>query len=1737
MKKLYIFLFTVLFFICASAQTGELPVQFAKGDFSTGFNISRNTFKKENLQQALWGNNYFAVVQFTNLPTEPIKQQLLNAGIKLGEYIPGNAYLSTIKYDFDFTKAVSLKIASVNSLPVFYKTSATLYDYQPNGDKTDADYFAVYLFSSINKADAITALHQLGVTTLQDKFNFSNTILIKPDLTKINAIALLPFVSFISSQHIKDKALNYFNTSTHGVNSIQSPSGRNLNGKNVTIGVGDNSDIVSSHIDFNGRAILRHPFGPDYHGTHTSGTAAGAGFVDPKRKGIAPKSTIISQWFSDVLLNTPTYITDNNIIATNNSYYSVAVGCPGEGVYDVLSNYLDVQMRSYDEVLHVIAAGNDGSLTCTPYPATFATVKSGWQSAKNVITVGAMDQASYNIATYTSRGPLKDGRLKPEITTNGFSYSTYPFNTYGPSFGTSMAAPVITGATALLQERYRQLHSGANAKAALIKALLCNTALDLGNPGPDFKFGFGMLNARKALEAMEGNRYFSNTISTSQNQNINISIPSGTRRLRVLLYWADYPAAANAANALVNDLDLTVTEPSAALHRPLILDASPSGVDNNATEGTDRINNIEQVVIENPAAGNYTIAVNGFAVPQGPQQYFVTYQIDVNGITVEYPFGGETFVPGESETIRWTAYGSEAENFTLEYSDNNGTSWNFIATAASNARSYVWTVPATISNNYLVRVSRNNTSLTDISDTTFTVLGVPVINSMSVPCVGYIQLGWSAATGATSYDVMQQTGDSMQVIGNTTSLSFLISNLNPAATNWFAVRARNGSNTGRRSNGESGVAASGTCSLSNFNNNFKALSLDAPQSGRQFTSTALTASEAVKLTIKNLDDVTSSGSYNLSYQINGGSVITETVNTNINSLATFTYTFTATANLSAPGTYQFKAWVTKTGDTQPTDDTIFTTIKQLANAVVTLPITDGFETTAVKEYNSNTMGIDGDDRLDFKTDVARGRARTFVNTGFARGGNRAITLDQSPYGSLVTDSLLLTYNGSNYTTGNQLRIDLYYKNHGQAANPDNKVWIRGNDNKPWVFAYDLVANQNDLGLWKKALININEVLDTVLPAQPITSSFQIKIAQQGNTSANVPNPILDQDDGYTFDDVKLSEALNDVAITDVISPVVTGCDSYGSVPVSIRIKNYSSTSFSNVPVTYRINGGTLINNTIPSIAPNSTQVFTFNTNANLLIDTDYNFDFWLTAPTDSYSSNDSITDYRIHTSPVISTFPYLEGFENGKGSWYSKGSNSTWEWGTPAKTIINKAANGTKVFVTSLTGSYTENEFSYLYSPCFDITELAKPVLSFSHIFEIETDYDYAWVEYSTGNSNVWRKLGTVGQGTNWYDNAGVNNWRLSQTKWHVASIDIPPFAGNIRFRFVMSSDAGLNLEGIGIDDIRIHEKIDIAVNPPAVSNTSTVTGNNWTPITWGSPGTPPYYIFGEINPNGQNLGNVEIRLYSNTGAVRNSSNEYYLDRNYVIISENPPTGPVGVRLYFKDIEVNALINASGCTTCGKPADAYELGVTKYSGIAAQENGTLSDNSSGSYQFILPANTLIIPHGEGYYAEFSVNNFSECWFSKSTITPYPASSCPASTISYSATGGGTYQWQENTGGGYVNITNGINYAGATTNTLQLINLPTSATGNKYRCMVNGVPDFERTLRFNYIWNGSVDTDWFKAANWSCGSQPDQYSDVTVPGGLTNYPVVNANAAVRKITTYPGVQVTVISGVNLEVKGN
>ncbi len=1558
------------------AQNAGMPVRFKTGNFITGNNIQRKSFTDSDLQAALYGTNYYILVQFNRLPSAQTRQELTNRGIQLLDYIPGNAYLASVKKGFDFTTAGDYSIISVNNIPSSFKIDPAVLSFSEKGDKV----IAVSYFTSLGRTTVADELRKSGATIVTTKFTDANIVFIRIAKQNIAAIASLPFVSYISLQSLSDKPLNYKSTAAHGVSGLLSPSGRGLSGRGVVVGVGDNSEVATAHLDYTGRVISRVPFPISFHGIHVTGTVAGAGWLNPKHRGMAPRATIVGQYLSDIISNTPVYVTDYNMVVTNNSYTAADDSCAGSSVYDVISNYTDDQMKTYEQVLHVVSAGNDGFYTCSPYPLSYATIKSGYQCAKNVLSVGAMDSV-YNIAAFSSRGPVADGRLKPEIVADGVNVmSTRQFNTYGVNSGTSMSGPVVAGCATLLNERYRQLNGNAVPKASLIKALLCNNADDLGNPGPDFTFGFGMLNARKAVEAMEANRYFISTATPSTN---TITVPAGVRRLKVMLYWADPAAAPNAASTLINDLDLSVTGPGPATHLPLILNPSPGTVTNNAAEGVDRVNNIEQVVIDNPVTGNYDLNVAAFTVPQGPQEYVLTYSLEMNGITVEYPFGGETLVPGEIETIRWTADGDDANTFTIEYFD--GTAWNLINNnVPAAARHYYWTVPSTVSNNYRVRVSRNSSSYTDQSDHDFVVIGQPVLNNPTVPCEGYVQLDWPAIPGATSYDIWQFRTDTMAIIDNTTSLTYLVQGLNNATQYWFGVSARNGSVNGRRSIAKSITPSSGACTLSNFDNNFKAVSISAPVSGRQFTSSALTAAEQVRFTIKNLDNVASSGNYDLYYQVNSNAPVMESSSTAVNSLNTRLYTFTTTADLSATGIYVIKAWVKKTGDAQPLDDTVSITIKNLPNQLLTLPQADGFEAALAKEYTVNTLGLDSIDKVDFKSNgTGRGRARTFVNTGMAHSGNRAITLDQFPYNAVTTtDSMFMTYNLNNYTSGNQLRIDFYYKNHGQENNPDNKVWIRGSDTKPWIKAYDLVANQGGLGQWKHAVINVNDVLDTVVPAQPIGTSFQVKFGQQGNTSANVVNPIIDQDDGYTFDDVTIKEASNDIGIYKIISPSITGCGMTGAQPVSLQIKNYSASTFTNVPLYYRVNGGTPVMETIASLPP-GLYTHTFATPENLAINTDYSFDFWVDEASDNYRLNDSVLNYSFRTSQVINSFPYLQGFETDDGGWYSKGSNNSWQWGTPTKAIINKAANGTKAWVTSLNGNYKNYELSYLYSPCFDLSGMVQPVISFSHIFQLEdaTPADYTWIEYSDDGGVTWNRLGNNAGGTNWFnDPTGKKQWRISLTTWHVASANIPTKGANVRFRFVMSSDMGFNMEGVGIDDIHVFDKAQIYTGTSSVTGIAqTVNGSNWVHFTTG--GTR----VASINANGFDLGSTTVDVYPYTGAVRYQNNQYYANRNIVIRPANVPAGYVSVRFYFTDAEAKSLLAATGCASCTKPYDPYELGVTKYSGTAIQENGTLADNFNGAYMYVLPANTEIVPYDTGYYAEFPVNSFSEFWLNNGGI--------------------------------------------------------------------------------------------------------------------------------------------------------
>ena len=249
------------------------------------------------------------------------------------------------------------------------------------------------------------------------------------------------------------------------------------------------------------------------------------------------------------------------------------------------------------------------------------------------------------------------------------------------------------------------------------------------------------------------------------------------------------------------------------------------------------------------------------------------------------------------------------------------------------------------------------------------------------------------------------------------------------------------------------------------------------------------------------------------------------------------------------------------------------------------------------------MGLDGDDRCDFASGSANGGARTFINSGFARTGSRCLTLDQTHFmDNSSADSLFTTFNLSAYSSTDQLWLNFYYQNQGiDFTLPGNQVWIRGNDQAPWIPAYTLNATPASIGGYQpSAHINITGLLKNGDPAQTVSSSFQVKFGEQGYTSTNSVVGDGDLDDGYSFDDITLTRSSNDIGMVSLAAPVIAGvCNLSNAETITVKVKNYSNSTATNIPVSYSINGGAAVTESIPSINAFDSVTYTFTQKADL----------------------------------------------------------------------------------------------------------------------------------------------------------------------------------------------------------------------------------------------------------------------------------------------------------------------------------------------------------------------------------------------------------------------------------------------------------------------------------------------------------------------------------------------------------
>jgi hypothetical protein len=150
--------------------------------------------------------------------------------------------------------------------------------------------------------------------------------------------------------------------------------------------------------------------------------------------------------------------------------------------------------------------------------------------------------------------------------------------------------------------------------------------------------------------------------------------------------------------------------------------------------------------------------------------------------------------------------------------------------------------------------------------------------------------------------------------------------------------------------------------------------------------------------------------------------------------------------------------------------------------------------------------------------------------------------------------------------------------------------------------------------------------------------------------------------------------------------------------------------------------------------------------------------------------------------------------------------------------------------------------------------------------------------------------------------------------------------------------------------------------------------------------------------------------------------------------------------------------------------------------------------------------------------------------------------CPGGVFVFlSGRTGSLFQWEVNIGSGWNNITNDSVYQGTSSDTLQLLNPPTNFAGNKYRCKVTngGLITYGNIyeLKIKLSWTGAQDSSWTNTNNWSCFRLPDEFVDVIIPGGRSNYPTIVENAKIKSLDMRPGSTVIVKQGVILEIKGH
>lgn len=598
-----------------------------------------------------------------------------------------------------------------------------------------------YIIATDSIKALLTDLKSMNISDI--KILDNHFVIIKSDSKKIiEEIIDLSSVSSISQESLQPKVESKIIDQNFTINYINKANTNFplLTGENQIVAIKDDFfdvndiDLLNKHIPSQTQSGIITS-----HATAMATIISGLGNSSALGKGVAQKAKILS---SDLLNIYPDEVATLQGAATQNHSYGTVI----ENFYGSLANAYDFQLFSNTDLTHCFSSGNSGL-------EGYKSITGNFKQSKNSIVLGCIDQNEV-IMPFSSKGPAYDGRIKPELVA---------FSTQGTSNSTALATGIIT----LMKQHYKTINN-ISLTNALTKAILINSAKDLGNIGPDFTYGYGNINADKCLKTISQNRIISGNLISGQTNSHSITLPANAKNLKITLVWNDLPAAINSNISLVNDLDMEVISADNTTFLPWIL--NPDNPQQQAVRGKDKINTIEQITIDAPSI-SYNINIIGSYVSNTSQEYSIAYEYELeNRFEWNYPVNNDNF-PYAGKTISPFKWDSSFSGISgqLSISYNNGQTWEIIANSVNlDSEQFTHTPTEKKFSKAKLKMTIDNTDY--ISDS-FTISYDLNINT-SLVCDGTTEINWDKPADVTSFNIYQLIGDHLEFKEQTTNATY-----------------------------------------------------------------------------------------------------------------------------------------------------------------------------------------------------------------------------------------------------------------------------------------------------------------------------------------------------------------------------------------------------------------------------------------------------------------------------------------------------------------------------------------------------------------------------------------------------------------------------------------------------------------------------------------------------------------------------------------------------------------------------------------------------------------------------------------------------------------------------------------------------------------------------------------------------------------------------------------------------